>query len=253
MLTPQEVSTHAFSKAMMGGYNMSAVDEFLDVLTDDYTALYKENAALKAKLKVLVEKVEEYRATEDSMRATLLTAQRMADTIVREAEAKRDQMLSEAEVKRDTVLAEAEVGAKEKIVRYEQELKAAEARMLQGQQELARFIAVSRELCAKELALLDQLPQTEVKIAAPVEEKVETVEPKVEEIEEKVLAAFAAEPVEEKTEEVVEEPVQDVIAEETATVDDYPIGDPFADSLESTRRINLVDLKFGRNYTGEED
>ena len=48
MLTPQEVSTHAFSKAMMGGYNMSAVDEFLDVLTDDYTALYKENAALKA-------------------------------------------------------------------------------------------------------------------------------------------------------------------------------------------------------------
>ena len=41
----------------------------------DYTALYKENAALKAKLKVLVEKVEDYRATEDSMRATLLTAQ----------------------------------------------------------------------------------------------------------------------------------------------------------------------------------
>ena len=59
MLTPQEVSTHAFSKAVMGGYNMAMVDEFLDELTDDYTALYKENAALKAKLKVLVEKVEE--------------------------------------------------------------------------------------------------------------------------------------------------------------------------------------------------
>ena len=80
MLTPQEVSTHAFTKAMMGGYNMAAVDEFLDELTDDYTALYKENTTLKAKLKVLVEKVEEYRATEDSMRATLLTAQRMADS-----------------------------------------------------------------------------------------------------------------------------------------------------------------------------
>ena len=57
MLTPQEVSTHAFTKAVMGGYNMAMVDEFLDELTDDYTALYKENAALKAKLKVLVEKV----------------------------------------------------------------------------------------------------------------------------------------------------------------------------------------------------
>ena len=69
MLTPQEVSTHSFSKASFGGYNMAMVDEFLDELTDDYTALYKENAALKAKLKVLVEKVEEYRATEDSHRA----------------------------------------------------------------------------------------------------------------------------------------------------------------------------------------
>ena len=58
MLTPQEVSTHAFTKAVMGGYNMAMVDEFLDELTDDYTALYKENAALKAKLKVLVEKVQ---------------------------------------------------------------------------------------------------------------------------------------------------------------------------------------------------
>ena len=31
MLTPQEVSTHAFSKAVMGGYNMAMVDEFLDL------------------------------------------------------------------------------------------------------------------------------------------------------------------------------------------------------------------------------
>ena len=98
MLTPQEVSTHSFSKASFGGYNMAMVDEFLDELTDDYTALYKENAALKAKLKVLVEKVEEYRATEDSMRATLLTAQRMADSIVKEAEQKRDQMMTQAEI-----------------------------------------------------------------------------------------------------------------------------------------------------------
>ena len=88
MLTPQEVSTHAFTKSTFNGYNMAMVDEFLDELTDDYTTLYKENAALKAKMKVMVEKVEEYRATEESMRATLLTAQRMADDIVQDAEAR---------------------------------------------------------------------------------------------------------------------------------------------------------------------
>jgi cell division initiation protein len=234
---------------MMGGYNMAAVDEFLDVLTDDYTTLYKENTALKAKLKVLVDKVEEYRATEDSMRATLLTAQRMADTIVREAESKRDEMLAEAQIKRDHLLADAESSAKVKIARYEQEVAEAEARMQKGQQDLNRFINEVRDLCMKELAVLELLPQAEVQVAAPVvvEEPVEEL-PQVDEIEEKVLAAFAAAPDEDKMPE--EEPVQDVIADEKK--DGYPEGNPFADVMGETRVINLSELKFGRNYTGED-
>ena len=48
MLTPQEVSSHAFTKGLMGGYNMAMVDEFLDELTDDYTALYKENSGAES-------------------------------------------------------------------------------------------------------------------------------------------------------------------------------------------------------------
>lgn len=97
MMTPQEVSEHAFSKASFGGYNMAMVDEFLDLLTEDYTTLYKENATLKAKMKVLVEKVEEYRATEDAMRKALLTAQKMADEMIAEAEAKKADILTQAE------------------------------------------------------------------------------------------------------------------------------------------------------------
>ena len=251
MLTPQEVSSRAFAKAMMGGYNMAAVDEFLDVLTDDYTNLYKENAALKSKLKVLVEKVEEYRATEDSMRATLLTAQKMADSIVKEAETKRDEMLAAAEIKCKRMQADAESGTKAKMARYEQELSAAEARMQKGQQDLNRFISEVRDLCLKELAVLELLPQTEVQVAAPVVEEPAEEQVQVNEIEEKVLAAFAAEPKEEEA--PAEEPVQEAPAEEPAPVDDYPEGNPFEDTLESTRVINLSELKFGRNYTGEED
>lgn len=235
MLTPQEVSTHAFTKAVMGGYNMAMVDEFLDELTDDYTALYKENAALKAKMKVLVEKVEDYRATEDSMRATLLTAQKMADSIVHEAEAKRDE-----------ILAQAETDAHVKIGQLQQDLSAAEERLRQGQQELARFIAASREICSKELQFLEQLPQLPVVPPAPPAAE-ETVE-KVSDIEEHVLAAFGQQDVNETA---------DAPAQETAApVDDYPEGDPFAgedEVQEPTRRIQLDDLKFGRNYTGEKD
>ena len=97
MLTPQEVSERAFPKASFGGYNMAQVDEFLDVLTEDYSALYSENAVLKSKMKVLVEKVEEYRSTEEAMRKALMAAQRMADDLVKEAEQKRAQILEEAE------------------------------------------------------------------------------------------------------------------------------------------------------------
>ncbi len=227
MLTPQEVSTHAFTKAVMGGYNMAMVDEFLDELTDDYTALYKENAALKAKLKVLVEKVEDYRATEDSMRATLLTAQKMADSIVREAEAKRDEIMSQAEAQ-----------AQEKIAQLRREIGESEDRLRQGQQELAKFIASSRDICNQQLAYLDQLPQLPVEQSAPP-----AAEEKAQEIEENVLAAFAQQDAEEAAEEPAEEP---------APADDYPEGDPFAreepEVSEPTRRINIDDLKFGRNY-----
>ena len=231
MLTPQEVSTHAFTKAVMGGYNMAMVDEFLDELTDDYTALYKENAALKAKLKVLVEKVEDYRATEDSMRATLLTAQKMADSIVREAEAKRDE-----------IMAQAETQAQEKIAQLRREIGESEDRLRQGQQELAKFIASSRDICSQQLAYLDQLPQLPVEQpAAPAEEE------KVQEIEENVLAACAQQDAQEEAQESAGEP---------APADDYPEGDPFAQGeaevSEPTRRINLDDLKFGRNYKGGE-
>ena len=97
MMTPQEFSSHAFSKATLGGYNMAMVDEFLDLLTEDYTALYNDNAILKNKLKVLSDTVEEYRATDDAMRKTLLAAQKMADAMVKDAEAKKESLVHDAE------------------------------------------------------------------------------------------------------------------------------------------------------------
>ena len=69
MLTPQEVSERAFQKASFGGYNMGQVDEFLDVLTGDYSALYSENAVLKSKMKVLVDRLKEIgKGEEDAYR-----------------------------------------------------------------------------------------------------------------------------------------------------------------------------------------
>ena len=84
MMTPQEAEGHVFPKASFGGYNMPQVDAFLDNLIANYRELFQENASLKGKLKVLVDKVEEYRATEEAMRRALHSAQKMAEELIRE-------------------------------------------------------------------------------------------------------------------------------------------------------------------------
>ena len=175
MLTPQEVSSKTFPKAVMGGYGMAAVDEFLDALTEDYTNLYKENAALKAKIKAQMEKMEEYRQVEDAMRSTLLAAQRTAQEIVSEAEKKRDAIAAEAEARKASLVADAETVAKERMAelkamvaaqeqtlaetraRVSRELAAEDEKLEKGKQAVSKFLQVSRLNCEEQLKILQRL------------------------------------------------------------------------------------------------
>lgn len=72
MLTPQQIQDISFEKALFGGYDMDSVDDILEPLTEDYVTLYKENSVLKSKMRILVEKLEEYRKQEASMQNALL-------------------------------------------------------------------------------------------------------------------------------------------------------------------------------------
>ena len=85
MLTPQDLQEVSFEKAKIGGYVMKSVDEFLEPLMDDYITLYKENAVLKSKMRLLVERLESYRANEAEMKAAAEKARKERDEIVAEA------------------------------------------------------------------------------------------------------------------------------------------------------------------------
>ena len=227
MLTPQEVSGKAFPKSSFGssGYQMASVDEFLDTLTEDYTSLYKENATLKSKLKVLAEKIEEYRATEDAMRTTLLTAQRMAAKMVEEAEAEKAQILERAEA-----------DAAARVVELEEQTRVAEERLALGRRNLSDFIARSRELCVQQAQFLQPLPELAAEEseepAAPAEEPVPEAEPAP--VAESAPEALPAE------EPVVESP------EEPAREEDVLSGDTTV--FPKDFKLSLDQLKFGRNY-----
>ena len=80
MTTPQEIREKSFDKArsMFGGYDMATIDEYLDELANDFEAMQKENLVLKSKMKVLVDKIEEYRTNESALNQAILSAQKLS-------------------------------------------------------------------------------------------------------------------------------------------------------------------------------
>ena len=146
MLTPQNFREKTFEKAIFGGYDMGSVDDFLDEAANDYAAVAKENMVLKSKMKVLVEKIEEYRATEDSMRLTLLSAQKLSSQIEQDAREKAEEALANAR------------GEAERITREAYTQRATEeAKLLEAKRESTQYIENMRLICSKQLDFLDGL------------------------------------------------------------------------------------------------
>ena len=231
MFTPQEVSEKVFPKASFGGggYNMASVDEFLDALTEDYSTLFKENVTLKAKLKVLAEKVEEYRSTEDAMRQTLLTAQKMAAKLVQEAQTEKDNMLAEARAE-----------TAQEVARLADETKAAEQKLAMAQEKLADFIRRSDELCKAQSAFLQSLPELDFVPEQPESPAAEPQADVVSAIEQDILSKYIDAPAEKGA--------------GSAVTDEPTIKLPPVDGSAAPNEFafDLGELKFGRNYGGKE-
>ena len=241
MLTPQEVSERVFAKASFGGYNMSMVDEFLDQLTVDYTALYKENASLKAKMKVLADSLEEYRATEKGMRRALLAAQQAADEMVKEAETRKSSLIRDAES-----VAQARIDELKALIADE------EARLAAAQAATAAFVEQAREACNQQLAMLDSLPAVSAAPSTPVEQAVFDIEQSVQKLleEEDAETEEAEEAEEEEGEELInlfEAPRSRRDMEREKSFDNDFAAENEAESS-PTRRIDFDNLQFGSNY-----
>lgn len=162
MLTPQEIQEKKFEKALFGGYDMAQIDDFLDVVLSDYTSLYKENATLKGKMRVLVDKIEEYRAVDEQMRKALYAAQISSREIVTKAQAEADEIRAQARREAD-----AQVGDLGRLVATE------EQRLEKAKQEMSGYAERIRTLMSGSLAMLEQIIQAP-RAAAGKETPIET-------------------------------------------------------------------------------
>jgi cell division initiation protein len=146
MITAQDIREKTFEKSKFGGYDMAEVDEFLEQLANDLTASQKETAVLRSKMKVLVDKIEEYRSNESALNQSILSAQKLAQQIEAEAREKADRMISDAQKQVDDTIGS--IAARSEF--EEKRLAAATAAS-------AKFIDGIRAMCNAQLKNLDSI------------------------------------------------------------------------------------------------
>lgn len=183
MITAQDIREKTFEKARRDGYDMATVDDFLEELADDVTAYQKENAVLKSKMKVLVDKIEEYRANEEALNLAVLSAQKLAVQIENEARTRAAAMIEDADRQ-----------VKARIGGIEDETKRQEQLLADAKAATAKFFDAARALCNTQLRNLDSIangmgikpaPAPAAESAAPAADPVD-VDKAVRSIEESV-------------------------------------------------------------------
>ena len=165
MITAQDIREKTFEKSRVGGYDMASVDDFLEELADEIANAQKENAVLKSKMKVLVDKIEEYRANEEALNMAILSAQKLAVQIEAEARQRAGATVAEAEEKAQAILGSIEDD------RIEQEKLLAEAK-----ESKSSFIAETKAMLQAELDKLSALDAGVSAKAAPAAAKAEPVQ-----------------------------------------------------------------------------
>jgi len=162
-MNPQNIREKTFEKAVFGGYDMSEVDNYLSEVSTELANAQRESAVLKSKMKVLVEKIEEYRANEDAMHLALLSAQKVSAQIQNEAEQKCAAMLEHAQLKSEEI-----IGAIKTQEKKERE------QLMDAKRSSAEFLEHMRQICQKQLAFLDAVGSAEPELSRLMRDTVDT-------------------------------------------------------------------------------
>lgn len=255
MLSIEEIKNISFRKASLGGYKPEDVDAFIDQVLITMEQLRKEKSDLIKKMDILATRVEEYRADEDAVRNALLSAQRVADTTIKEARAKAAKILEESENLAKAKLYDLNVQIKNQKKQYT---------LLLAEYNHTRDDIINH--CNKHIALLRELPS---------EERIKSMEKSVDDrfpTDRIDKYERAEEFVSIKTEEQVVVPVESNSVK-TAVEDIYNTNTAGVNTNDAVIDVNLVDdisdrdvttyqkkksknfesLKFGDDYDIEND
>ena len=161
MLSMNDIINVSFRRASFTGYRTDDVDQFVDDVKEtvdslikkqidqkeEYEKLKEENNQLLDKLKVLADKVEEYRMEEDEIKNALVSAQKLGDASIRESRHKAEIIIKDANVKAERIIS----GAEQSVIEQQKELE-------RLQQTVSDFRSQLLNAYKEHLTLINALP-----------------------------------------------------------------------------------------------
>ena len=108
MIASEDVRRVTFERAMRG-YRCEDVDDYLKQVADSMDTLSAENDDLQKKLVVLAQRIDQYRAEEDTLRTTMINAQRLGENVIKEAKQKAAESIRAGTIRAEVELAKQEL------------------------------------------------------------------------------------------------------------------------------------------------
>ena len=245
-MNPNDVRNATFSKAV-SGYRMEEVNEYLASVAAYLDALEKENDDMEAKMEFLAEKIEGYREDEESLRAALVGAQKLGDSVVRESRQKAERLLADATRQAETMLSNAQKEADSITANAKYSIETEAYALSRMQAEVAKFKRQMLHMYRKHVELLELIPFDEDRLADP-----DPIRPR----NPGLNTTVAAEPVEAPKEDSSKTTVFQFEYEEITVIEGVrEDGTPDLQTAEEDgefpkrKASRFGELKFGEDYT----
>lgn len=146
MISSEDVRRVTFDKAFQG-YRREDVDAYLKEVAQAMDDLAAQNDDLQKKLVVLAQRIDQYRAEEDTLRTTMINAQRLGENVIREAKQKAAEIIRTANIK-----------AEDREQRSRDDVELAKQEIVTLKSEADSFKRSLIEMYRKHINLINKLP-----------------------------------------------------------------------------------------------
>ena len=154
MLTPMDIHAKEFGRSFRG-FDEAQVNDFLNEVMQDYTAVLDENERLRAELSHERKTIEDFRRMEQSMRESIALAQKTAEDVATQAKRSADLMIETAAKEAQNLRREGALQAKAQLDDAADKVRAVVAEYERLVREKHQFLRRMKGNVQEELALIN--------------------------------------------------------------------------------------------------